>query len=128
MKSFLFFLLLLLMFLVSGCFSVPRVSGETMIESEKYLVKIPKSYIGNQAMIDYAINQWVKKQGHTSYDIEIQRRGTSFDYYVTMPGSVPVKDLHEIKLFHLERTITAVAVPVGVLSLFLSILMLVFLF
>jgi len=119
--KFLFSVLILVMFLVLGCTSVPHVSGETRLENERYLVSIPRSYRGEQAKIDYAVNEWVRRQGQTSYDLQIQRRGPFTDYFVTMPGSTPVKDLPEIKHLHRGRTATAIAVPGGI-GLFLLLI------
>ena len=47
--------------------------------------------------------------------------GPFTDYFVTMPGSTPVKDQPVIKHLHRGRTATAIAVPGGI-SLFLLLI------
>ena len=104
--------------LLSACTSVPHVSEvikveEETVEDEKYQIKISSDYAQKPEEFKYAINSFVKEQGHTSYDIITENWGKDSDYYVIMPGSIPVEDLPPVKHFHKSKTIMATVIPIG---------------
>ena len=104
---------------LSGCTSVPRITGASRVEDEKYQeeekynIKIASDYRKNPAELKYAVNDFVKKLGETSYDIIIEKKGASTDYYVVMPGSTPVEDLPPVKHFHKGKTVAAIVAPIA---------------
>ena len=106
-KKTLFFLIFL-----SGCTSVPYVDGAIKVEDKKYQIKIDREYRENPAEFQYAVNNFVKAIGHTSYDLIMEPRGNITDYYVIVPGSIPVEDLPPVKHFHKGRTVMAIVIPI----------------
>jgi hypothetical protein len=113
--------LLFLTFLVFGCTSVPKVSRENTVESNKYDVVIDRDYINKPAEFKYAVNTFVIQHGGTSYDIE--KHGPN-DFYITIPGETPVEDLPDVKHFHVGRTLGLI-LPTTLVPAF--ILLLIFL-
>ena len=105
------------MIFLSGCTSVPQVSGAYKAEDEKYLIKIAGSYAQKPEELQYAVNNFVRELGQESYDIVIEKKGRSTDYYVVTPGSTPVEDLPPIKHFHKGKTVSAIVVPVASVSM-----------
>ena len=107
--------LFLFVFLILGCTSVPKVENVYSLDNKKYDVVIDRDYMKNPDEFRYAINSFVKEKGGTSYSIE--KYGPN-DFYITIPGEIPVEDLPQIRHFHAGRT---------VLATLLSILGLIFL-
>jgi hypothetical protein len=100
--------LLLLTSFFFGCTSAPEVRRARQIQIDyknnirKYDVVINNDYMENPDELKYAINSFVKEQGGASYDVE--QHGSN-DFYVTIPGEIPVEDLPEIKHFDVGKTI-----------------------
>jgi len=104
-------------FLLFGCTSVPRISRAYSIDNKKYNVVIDRDYMKDPNEFKYAINSFVKQNGGTSYNIE--KYGPN-DFYITIPGEIPVEDLPEIRHFHAGRTVGATLSPIlGVIILIL---------
>ena len=108
---------LFLLIFLSGCTSVPHVDGAIKVKDEtvedvKYQIKIDREYRENPAEFQYAVNNFVKAMGHTSYDLIMEPRGNITDYYVIVPGSIPVEDLPPVKHFHKGRTVMAIVIPI----------------
>jgi len=110
------FLCFLLSFLIFGCTSVPKVSKALTLDNKKYDVVIDRDYMKKSDEFKYAINSFVKEKGGTSYSIE--RYGPN-DFYITIPGEIPVEDLPKIRHFHAGRTVWATILSVlGLVALF----------
>lgn len=92
---------------LTGCTSVPHIDRYTQIEDGKYDVAMDRDYMDDPKEFEYAVNSFVKDKGQDSYDIE--KYGPN-DFYITMPGSQNVKDLQEVKHFHVGRTL-GLAIP-----------------
>jgi hypothetical protein len=108
--------LLVFTLLISGCFSTPEIKRVKYLGGQKYDVVIDKDYMEKPEELKYAINNFVKEQGGTSYDIE---KTGSNDFLITVPGKTPVEDLPPMKHFHVGKTVTAILLPsvgVGVLT------------
>jgi len=110
MKQWYWLMTVFLLFL--GCYSVPQTRGGPEVAEGTYAVSIAKDYSQDPEKLKYAVNTWVKKQGHTSYDMEIRKSGDMASYYITMPGSIPVEDLPQVKHFHKKKTGAAIVSPV----------------
>jgi hypothetical protein len=113
MKAKRMIFLVLLTFFIFGCTSVPEVKRAHHIGNKKYDVVIDRDYMEDPEEFKYAVNSFVKEQGGTSYDIE--KYGQN-DFYITIPGEIPVEDLPEVRHFHLGRTLW-LAIPPTILGL-----------
>jgi hypothetical protein len=92
-----------------GCTSVPEVDRYDYDAVKKqYDVVIDKDYIDNPVELEYALNSFVKDKGGTSYNVV--KHGSN-DFYVTIPGKTPVKDLPKVRHFHVGKTVVAIVVP-----------------
>ena len=111
------------LFLLSSCYSVPRVDGAIQIEEGKYQIKMDRDYLNQPDEFKYAINSFVKEQGETTYDLELDRRGPIYDVYVIMPGSQPIENLPPIKHFHKGKTLAAILIPTVVVGATMLILL-----
>ena len=89
--------------LFSSCMSVPtaKTIGKEKQESESvtFTVRIVPQNV-RVDVINYAINEFVKSRGFESYDFSrtsnlIASFNKGYTYLVTMPGSIPVKDMPE---------------------------------
>ena len=134
MKALILILAVLILF--SGCTTVPRAGIPRQVETGVYTVRISREYANNPKAVKYAINQFVKSRGYESYDAELTKSPNFFiryaEYTVTMPGSTPVEDMPEMRVFDSNATegviwlivtpIASVVVVVGLLFLFFPFL------
>ena len=109
--------------LFSSCMSVPTANtiGRERQESESvtFTVRIVPQNVREDA-INYAINEFVKSRGFESYDFNRASNlmvgffNKGYAYVVTMPGSIPVRDMPELKIFDQDKTLALLVAPLGV--------------
>jgi len=114
MKILSLFLVVLILF--SGCTTVPRVNESKKVEEGVYLVKISSDFKPDTHK--YAINNFVKSKGGETYDMELVKDyglfHTSYDYKVTIPGSIAVEDLPEKEVTDVDATTKLIVAPVAI--------------
>jgi len=97
-----FILGIFVVLLLSSCYTVePSVGERSVVDNGdgSYTLEIYHKF--NKKECEYAINQFVKSKGGESYDKKELGRGFlgkgNYKYTITMPGSIPVKDLPKMK-------------------------------
>ena len=106
MKKFICILCMVTVF--ASCTSIPQVKTSWSQKDGRYDVTIDKDYLEDPDEFKYAVNSFVKERGGTSYSIE--KYGPN-DFYIWIPGEIPVEDLPEVRHFHAGRTISAILPP-----------------
>ena len=106
MKKFICILCMVSAF--ASCTSVPQVRTSWSHKDGKYDVTIDRDYLEDPAEFKYAVNSFVKERGGSSYNIE--KYGPN-DFYIEIPGEIPVENLPEVRHFHIGRTISAILPP-----------------
>ena len=89
----------------TSCTSVPQVRTSWSQKDGKYDVTIARDYLEDPAEFKYAVNSFVKERGGSSYNIE--KYGPN-DFYIWIPGEIPVENLPEVRHFHVGKTISAI--------------------
>ena len=108
-------------FFIFGCTSVPEVDKAFSLDNTKYDVVIDRDYLENPDEFKYAVNSFVIERGGSSYNIT--QYGPN-DFYITIPGEIPVENLPEIRHFHAGRTVGAIVPPVSIIFLIVLMLLL----
>jgi len=106
MKKFICILCMVSIF--ASCTSVPQVRTSWSQKDGKYDVTIDRDYLEDPAEFKYAVNSFVKERGGSSYNIE--KYGPN-DFYIEIPGEIPVEDLPKVRHFHVGKTISAILPP-----------------
>jgi len=86
------------------------IPGKTPVDNGYYVV-VDFAVKDDPVKVKYALNEFVKDKRGTSYDAVKQGEN---DYYVTIPGKTPVENLREVKQLNVGKTVTAIAVPTGI--------------
>jgi len=97
-----FILGILVVLLLSSCYTVePSVAERAVVDNGDGSYDIIISDKFNKKEREYAINQFVKSKGGESYDKKERGRlflgRGGYKYTITIPGSIPVKDLPKMK-------------------------------
>ena len=93
---------ILAMLILSSCSSAPRKAIEMSEVGEGvYVVSLPGDHSAENVQ-KYAINQFVKSKGYDSYDFVMTnkpgRDQYNFIFNVTVPGSIPVENMDEVRV------------------------------
>jgi hypothetical protein len=107
-------ILLICVLIFPSCTSTPKVDSQRQLGEGKYQIELDRDYDKNDQERTYAIEQFVKSVGGTSYSLERDRS----NYIVTIPGDIPVRDVPLKRHYHAGRTallVTPIAVAGGFL-------------
>ena len=91
---------ILAVLLLSSCTTVPVAKEMRQGEKGVYIIRLHRDYLEDAQK--YAINEFVKSKGYDSYDFEMTKEPglwrEYFEFTVTVPGSIPVEDMDEVRL------------------------------
>jgi hypothetical protein len=109
---------ILAVLLLSSCTTVPVAYERSKAGEGVYIIRLGSNIKDADAQ-KYAINQFVKSKGYDSYDFEMTNKPGKGQYYfefnVTVPGSIPVENMDEVRIIDGERTARAVGITIGVI-------------
>jgi hypothetical protein len=101
---------ILAVLLLSSCSTVPVAREMSKAGEGVYIIRLSaesREYYKEDVQ-KYAINQFVKSKGYDSYDFVMTNKPVFgrayFEFTVTVPGSIPVEDMDEVRVVDGERT------------------------